>query len=355
MAINKRLIKSNDEGGGGAASFNTVTYTGNGGTQAITGVGFQPDLVWTKSRTDSYDHGIQDSVRGVNSLLYPSLTVQEAITSAATQSFDSDGFTYGSNNKGNASAINYVAWCWKAAGYANTFNVLENGSTTSSATAGGAGITAGSITNGWSVSANRDAGFSIVKWTSDNSNTSTVGHGLGVAPNVIISKARNRTDDNWGIYHSSLGLTKSLMFNSNAFIQDSGYWPIVNDTGFCGGVGFQNNQVWNRISYCFAEVAGFSKFGSYTGNGGNQTITTDFEPKFVIIKCSSAGESYRNWFMLYKDGSSMKAVIANGSTAEFNETATTFNSDNFNINCGGCGEYNQSGQTYIYMAFANQF
>ena len=333
MAFGNRLIKINDEGGGGA-SFNTVTYTGNGGTQAITGVGFQPDLVWTKSRTDSYDHGIQDSVRGVNSLLYPSLAVQEAITSAATQSFDSDGFTYGSNNKGNASGINYVAWCWKAGGAAVT-------------------NTDGTITS--QVSANTEAGFSIVKWTSDNTNTSTVGHGLGVAPNVIISKARNRTDDNWGIYHSSLGLTKSLMFNSNAFIQDSGYWPIVNDTGFCGGVGFQNNQVWNRISYCFAEVAGFSKFGSYTGNGGNQTITTDFEPKFVIIKCSSAGESYRNWFMLYKDGSSMKAVIANGSTAEFNETATTFNSDNFNINCGGCGEYNQSGQTYIYMAFANQF
>ena len=339
MAFGNRLIKINDEGGGGA-SFNTVTYTGNGGTQAITGVGFQPDLVWTKGRTVGYDHGIQDSVRGVNSLLYPSLSVQEAITSAATQSFDSDGFTYGSNNKGNASGINYVAWCWKAGGAAVT-------------------NTDGTITS--QVSANTEAGFSIVKWTSDNTNTSTVGHGLGVAPNVIISKARNRTNDNWGIYHSSLGLTKSLMFNSNAFIESSSYWPIVNDTGFCGGVGFQNNQVWDRISYCFAEKEGFSKFGSYVGNGNvnGPTITTDFEPAFVLIK--PAFPVGTGAWLIYDNKRNTsnprdKRIFANLALQEYIDTnhAIDFNANSFQI-IGTDSGANRPGDTFIYMAFANQF
>jgi hypothetical protein len=325
-------------------SFNTVLYTGNGGTQSVTNVGFQPDMLWIKNRTTAASHLIQDSVRGAgqNFNLYPDFTGYEGEYGSYgfVSSFDNNGFSVDASTNAyhtNSLGDNYVSWNWKGA---ELPAINSNGSIPSV------------------VSANPASGFSIVSYTGNYTN-STVGHGLGVAPNVIIVKSRSSGTANWCVYHSSIGATGGVFLNlSNAAQYQSNLWLDTEPTSEVFSIGQSDVNVNNSptIAYCFAEVAGFSKFGSYTGNGGNQTITTDFEPKFVIIKCSSAGESYRNWFMLYKDGSSMKSVVANGSGAEFDQTGTiTFNSDNFNINCGGCGEYNQSGQTYIYMAFANQF
>jgi hypothetical protein len=320
-------------------SFNTVTYSGTSGTQSITGVGFQPDLVWAKNRTAAPTaHILSDSVRGIKQLTSSGTDAEGSSTNMIT-SYDSDGFGVGDAFAlCNASGYNFVAWCWKGA---ELPAINSNGSIPSV------------------VSANPAAGFSIVSYTG-NGVESNVGHGLNETPAFIIIKNRtNDAENSWAVWNKNQSSqSQFLVLNSNdSYLTNSGVFGSTPHSSSVFNVGnLRSRSGINYIAYCFAEVAGFSKFGSYTGNGGNQTITTDFEPKFVIIKCSSAGESYRNWFMLYKDGSSMKAVIANGAAAEFDQTGTiTFNSDNFNINCGGCGEYNQSGQTYIYMAFANQF
>jgi hypothetical protein len=157
--------------------FKAISYVGNGNEQKIV-TGFRPDLVWIKTRNSTPNNYLQDSVRGTDKLLISNSSLNELTNTNIIQSFDLNGFTVGSDAGANFNGNSIVAWCWKAAGYANTFNVLENGSTTSSATAGGAGITAGSITTGWSVSANRDAGFSIVKYSGNTGADQTVGHGL---------------------------------------------------------------------------------------------------------------------------------------------------------------------------------
>ena len=173
--------------------FNVVTYTGNGGTQSITGVGFQPDFVWAKLRTTSSYHRLHDVVRGSDNTLASNVSDAESIGNGIV-SFDSDGFTMDSNTNINQS-YPYVAWCWKAGGTAVT-------------------NTDGAITS--QVSANVDAGFSIVSYTGTGS-TATVGHGLSSAPDMIIFKGRNAVT-NWGVYHSSLGATGGIFLNlTNAF------------------------------------------------------------------------------------------------------------------------------------------
>ena len=371
MAINKRLIKSNDEGGV-ATSFNTVLYTGNGTSQAITGVGFQPDLVWIKNRTTTgYEHFWWDSVRGAggNKDINSDSTNYEGEENTSAfgylSSFDSNGFTLTSGTTSavtiNRSSDNYAAWCWKAGGYANTFNVLENGSTTSSATAAGAGITAGSITNGWSVSANRDAGFSVVSYTGNGTNA-TIGHGLDVAPKFIITKSRT-VAQNWAVYHYDLGVGKWLQLNGTpAAITENLFGGVhPNSTTFSlNGNTVVNSNGSTNIAYCFAEVAGFSKFGSYTGNGSTDgpTITTGFEPAFVMLKRS---DSTGDWFMFDNKrnptNNRNKFLKVNDSAAEATggvNDYVSFNADNFKLTSDP-PSINGSGGTYIYMAFANQF
>jgi hypothetical protein len=341
MAINKRLIKSNEGGAAVPTSFNTVLYTGNSGTQAITGVGFQPDLVWTKGRTVAYDHGIQDSVRGVNSLLYPSLAQQETITSDATQSFDSDGFTYGSNNKGNASNSTYVAWCWKAGG--------------SAVAAGGTNVT------NRLVSANPEAGISIMTYSGVNVD-GTIEHGLNQAPEIVFFKNRTTNGKHWYTITTAIdGSVDSGFLNlTNAF--GNALQTITNTTialSQDGGTGWLNQSGSNYVCYAFHSVAGFSKIGSYTGNGSTTgpTITTDFEPAFVMIKrTTSTGQ----WQMLDNKRSPSNPrrafLLANAVQTEVSSSLSDvdFNSNGFQIKTSW-DEYNQSGNNYIYMAFANQF
>ena len=349
MAINKRIIRSNDEGGAGL-SFNTVLYAGNNITNPITGVGFEPDLVWVKNRGLIRDHFLTNSVSGAGAYLVSNLADAED-TSGRFNSFDSDGFTVSTDSTLlNNSSYNYVAWCWKAGGYANTFNVLENGSTTSSATSGGAGITAGSITTGWSVSANRDAGFSIVKYNLSSPSTSdTIGHGLGVAPEMIITKCTSSTG-NWSTYHKDVGTGKYLILNTTAAAATyANGFATVDATAWQE---YFRSDPQSYIAYCFHSVAGFSKFGSYSGSGGaGNKQTMDFEPAFVMIKAYSSTGS---WFMFDNKRSGDKRLAANLSNAESDETnhGINFLSDGFDFDAA---DANNSGINWIYMAFANQF
>jgi hypothetical protein len=367
MATNKRLIKSNDEGGAGGASFNTVLYTGeNPSYPDVTGVGFTPDLVWIKNRDSSGEnHSTTDVVSGFGKILYPNLTLGQGGSDDYLVSQIPDGFSVNTDNQ-NGSGVDYVAWCWKAAGYDNTFNVLENGSTTSSATAAGAGITAGSITTGWSVSANRDAGFSIFTFTTPGGSAwvDTIGHGLNEAPQIFITKARTQTGNWWTFTNLITPNPAGLQLNTTneAVDTDSIQSGISFNTSTIGAnkAFFQGGfDSQNLVVYAFHSVPGFSKFGSYTGGTANNPIALGFEPAFVMIKSYSGVEE--QWVMYDNKRSTSNPrndlLFANLSNAE------SVNNVNQEINFDDNGftlvttnsATNVSGASYIYMAFANQF
>jgi len=311
---------------------NIALYTGNTpSTNAITGLGFAPDLVWTKSRSAAESHNLVDKVRGNNLRVRSNQTDAEA---SATFTLDSDGFTVGANSESNTGSM--VGWAWKANG-------------------AGSSNTAGSITS--TVSANTTAGFSIVTYTG-NGSTGTVGHGLGVAPNMIIIKNRSSAV-NWIVYHSSLGNTKELVLNSTAAVDTNSDWNNTSPTStvFSLGVsGSGNGSGNNLVAYCFAQVAGYSAFGSYVGNGvaDGPFIYTGFRPRYFILKNITSAQS---WSVQdtsrspYNVGSAV--LLPNSSSAEL--TGTDFIdivSNGFKIRHSSSGNNNNSGDTYIYMAFA---
>jgi hypothetical protein len=259
--------------------FNTVLYTGTGASNSVTGVGFQSDLLWFKNRSSALNHILFDSVRGIDKYFYVNLNEAEGTSATILTAVGSDGFTVGANNNVNQSSNGIVAWNW-----------LANGA--------GVSNTAGTISS--TVSANTTSGFSIVSYTGTGANA-TVGHGLGVAPNVVIIKERTSAGE-WVFGHSSLGFTKFIELNSAGASQTSS--TRFNDTAptsllFSIGTAADVNTSTNaHIAYCFADVKGFSKFGSYTGNGSTDGtfVYTGFKPAFVIVKRSDAGGS--KWQML---------------------------------------------------------
>jgi hypothetical protein len=319
--------------------FNTKLYTGNGSTQSITGVGFQPDWVWFKIRNTTGDHRVFDVVRGTEARLYPNGTQAEASPDTGTlTSFDSDGFSVG-NSDVNINGSSQVAWNWRASGTSGSSN--SDGSITST------------------VSASTTSGFSIVKWTGTGS-AATVGHGLGVAPKWIIMKNLDDASGHWWVYHSSTGEGNRLLLNlTNASGANTDF---VNNTAPTTSVFSVKNESNNTsgndiIAYCFAEKKGFSKFGSYTGNGNadGTFVYTGFKPAFVMIKSSSlAGES---WFMQDNKRSPFNVVndylLANSSNAEATTDIFDLTSNGFKIRNSGSG-HNSSGATYIYMCFAEE-
>ena len=340
MAINKRLIKSNEGGVAVPTSFNTVLYTGNGTGQSISGLGFQPDLVWVKTRNRGYPftHRLTDSVRGATKQLSSDTTDNESIENGVL-SFNSDGFTLGNSAGFNISGDNFVAWCWKAGGSAVT-------------------NTDGTITS--QVSANTEAGFSIVSYTGSVSANQTVGHGLDSKPDMIIVKNRSLGGESWAVYNSNLTADYHLILNTTQEAKNNVDW-IWNDTEptdsvfTVGQFGLTNQNPNEFIAYCWHSVAGFSKLGSYTGNGSTNgpTITIDFEPAFVMIKWTSG--SGGNWQMMdNKRGADIQlyANLSNGEGPIYD--GVDFLSNGFQLKTDYV-EFNGSGQSYIYMAFANQF
>ena len=315
-------------------NFNTVLYTGNGSTQSITGVGFQPDWVWLKKRNASDSHYLQDAVRGATKAIKSNSTDAEATDTDSVTSFNSDGFSLGNSGGYNSNTNTFVAWNWLAGNSSGS----SNGD--------------GSITS--TVSANTTAGFSIVSYTGTGSNA-TIGHGLGVAPSVIIVKPRNSSSEGFAMYHKGIASDAETDFirwdETNAAADNANYWndTAPTSTVFSIGTDSATNGTTNNIAYCFAEVKGYSKFGSYTGNGGNQFIYTGFKPAFVIEKRSSNTSEWdvydnkRNTF-----NSVTKVLKPNANDAEATYSGLNFLSNGFEV----LGSLNDSGQTLIYLAFA---
>jgi len=320
--------------------FNTLLYTGNSSTgHSITGVGFQPDWVWIRERDASNHHIFVDAVRGATKYLLGNDGQAEVTSSNYVSSLDSDGFTLGSDAGVNRGSM--LAWNWKA-----------NGSGSSNGD--------GSITS--TVSANTTSGFSIVSYTGTGSNA-TVGHSLGTTPSMIIFKNRDSVTD-WRVYHKSLGATKGLRLSSNGTEQTSSTY--FNDTEptsslFTVSTAVDTNESGSKfIAYCFAEKQGYSKFGKYTGNGNasGTFVYTGFKPAWILIKDLGSTQS---WFMYDNKRDTInpntKLLTSNNSSAE-EDSASTGNTFDVDFLSNGLkirttdGGVNTSGNTYVYMCFA---
>jgi len=333
-----------------SAYFQTALYTGNNtANHAITNDGnsdLQPDLLWIKSRDATHSHWLVDSNRGVTKGFFVETSDAER-TSLATRdvaSFDTDGFTVGvpyQSSSTNSNASTKVAWQWKA-----------NGGTTSS-------NTDGSVTS--TVQANTTAGFSIVTYSSDNTSSETIGHGLGAEPQVVLVKRRNSANRDWSMYHKSLGNTQYIQLNENfAAVTSSAWWNDTSPTSSVFSIGTGNNSRVNsssQIAYCFAEKQGYSKIGSYVGNGNanGPFIYTGFKPAFVMIKNASATT---NWYM-WDNKRNTYNVVNNGLNPNISKAtqgtsydSLDFLSNGFKIRDYAYGTWNGSGNTIIYMAFA---
>ena len=335
----------------GSEYFNTVLYTGNGTSQTISGLGFSPDLIWFKSRNASRSHGLFDSVRGRSKSLFSDLTIAE-LTSTSTQdlvSFDANGFTVGTvSNSGSTNTNNnsIVAWNWKAGG-------------------SGSSNTDGSITS--TVSANPTAGFSIVSYTGNGNASATIGHGLGVKPQMVIVKSRSNSSTYWTTYHESIsaGTTYCLELNTTAYkdqVNDSffGSTQTFNSSVFSVGYpGAASNSTnvnnYTYIAYCFAEVEGYSKIGSYTGNESTDGpfIHTGFKVGWWLVKKATDATEY--WYIrdTARDDENPISIALNPNSSDVEDSYGSFDflSNGVKIRESGTGS-NTSGSTYIYMALA---
>jgi len=345
-----------------SAYFQTALYAGNNTTDHnITNDGnsdLQPDFVWIKQRNSDNPHVLHDTSRGFNGagLGYNLQTNSTAIegTNGAFESFNTNGFGVGGTNVAsgayNLSGSNYVAWQWKA-----------NGGTTSNLSGNLDSV----------VQVNADAGFSIVKYTGSGGNGQSVLHGLGLTPEVIITKARNGVD-NWYVYHKSIGNTKILKLNTDAAEASSSVYSAaaVNSTAFF----VSTNLIYvgelgaDFISYCFAPIQGYSKFGKYIGNGSGTSdgtfdgpfVHTGFKPAWVMVKRTSysAGDGWTLWDNKRPRANSTGNYINNklnpaSASAESGDVydAVDFLSNGFKLRTGRGGA-NANGSTYTYMAFA---
>ena len=319
--------------------FNTKLYTGNGSTNAQTGVGFKPDFTWLKARSYGDSHALYDAVRGVTKRLQSEDTSAEATIANSLTSFNSDGFTLGSDGQANSNNDTYASWNW-----------LANGA--------GSANTAGSINS--TVSANTTSGFSIVKYTGNGSSGATVGHGLTTtAPKIVLIKTTSGADA-WTMLNTNIDLNKYLSLNSNsAEISD----PMFNNTAptttvfTLDGDGQVNGNGVSLIAYCFSEVTGYSKFGSYKGNGANfdnAFVYTGFKPSLVIIKKSN---TTGNWVIEDNKRAGYNQanyhLYPNLTNAEGTNYYTDFLSNGFKIR-DNPSDIGESGHTYIYMAFAEE-
>lgn len=329
---------------------NPVLYTGDGNTSnAITGVGFQPDLVWLKDRDQASNHQLQDAVRGKSGSNYYSIHSDSTAAQSVQGDDDglntlgADGFTVGYTNSTawNESGTDYVSWNWKAngAGVLNEVGTLDS-----------------------TVSVNTTAGFSVVKFTASGSGDETVGHGLGVKPKMVITKVTS-TSGPWNTYNESLHSSAPedwyVALNSTAATASAGGVFGAGMTssviGIGVGVGFTAGQ--DYIAYCFADVKGFCKSGTYKGNGNadGSFIYTGFQPSFVLWKKSS---DTGNWLMMDNKRSTYNFaqtyLKANASAAE-DVTSSDIRWDFLSngLKCRGDNSaINTSGGKYLYLAFA---
>jgi hypothetical protein len=326
---------------------NATLYTGNGTSLTVTngaaGQSFQPDMVWVKDINTARNHVIGDSVRGVNLGVFPNLTSQE-INSGYVSAFNSNGFSLGTDVSVNASTETYVGWQWKAGGTAVT-------------------NTSGTISS--QVSANTTSGFSVVTYTGNGSSSATVGHGLGVAPAMVILKSISLTS-NWWVNHSGIPNSWCQLDTTGAAGTGGGtngaigYQSTNTSTvfGFTAGSSSVNSVNTNGatyVAYCWSEIAGFSKFGSYTGNGSSDGtfVYTGFRPRFIMWKNATQGSQ---WILLdtARNTYNVSNAYLEPNTLDTENTASTvvdILSNGFKLRNAGGTDFNENANTYIYMAF----
>jgi hypothetical protein len=322
-----------------------TTYSGSASAQSIANTAsFKPDLVWVKSRNQAYNNVLIDSVRGTTKFLASNNTNDEGTDAGSVTSFNANGFSVGTAITWNQSGSTYVGWQWQAGQGTNTTNT--NGSISST------------------VSVNASAGFSVVTY-SGGGLAGTVGHGLGVAPSLIIVKDRVPAVGGggfWFVYHSALGNTQYLLLSlTNSAASSSAVWNNTSPTSSVFSVGSSVDLTGipgTFVAYCWSEIAGFSKFGSYTGNNSpdGPFIYTGFRPKFVLFK---AANNVSSWQISDSSRSpynvSAAALFPNSSNVEYtiaSDVAVDFLSNGFKLRGQG-GETNYySGGNYIYAAFA---
>ena len=319
----------------GSTVFDTKLYTGNGSTQTISGLNFSPDWVWIKSRSAATDHALYDVVRGTQARLESNRTDAEATSDSGLTAFNNDGFALSTLAQVNTSSATYVAWTWDG----GTSTVTN---------------TSGSISS--QVRANASAGFSVVTWTGNGVGGATIGHGLNVAPSMIIIKQRDQTD-NWVVGHTTQG------WSSVGFLNLTNAWGVISyfnnqaptSTAFyLSGSAVVNGSGYQFVAYCFAPVAGYSSFGSYTGNGSvdGPFVYTGFRSRFLLIKCSNGGFSWQLLDTARSDYNQANAILLpNDSSSELTYNGVDFLSNGFKLR-GTSSNLNGSANTYVYYAAA---
>ena len=317
--------------------FNTVLYNGNGSTQSITGVGFQPDMTWGKARSTTTNHVIQSSVQGLSTAVFPNLTNAEStgLTNAIT-SFDTDGFSLGDWSPLNASSQTFVAWNWRAGAGAGSSN------------------TDGSI-NTTSTSVSTTSGFSISTYTGTGS-AATIGHGLGATPDFVMVKNRSDSGESWMVWTNAIAANKYLLLNTTgAEATDTTIWNNTLPTSSVFSIGTHdtvNKNTSNYVAYCFKNIKGFSKIGSYTGTGAKNFVYTGFKPAWLMVKKTSGTDA---WIIVDNkrdvDNPVSNYLMADANNANASGLTYDFLSNGFAFNDSS---QNASGDSYIYMAFAEE-
>ena len=315
--------------------FNTNLYTGNGGTQSFTEIGFQPDWVWIKNRSGTEDHMLYDAVRGVTKDIRANQTNAESTNANSLTAFETDGYSIGSSGNINNNGSNFVGWNWKANG-------------------AGSSNTDGSITS--TVSANTTSGFSIVSYTGTGSSMS-VGHGLSQKPDIVIFKNRDAVV-NWGVYTDLIDGSYDFLYlnETNAKADSGSYSASANTFSFSASSTVANTSGEKVIAYCFHNVKGYSKIGTYIGNGNadGTFVYTGFKPAFLMIKCFDNARSWVMWDTKRNPYNlSTYGLLADTSDTENSGYDVDLLSNGFKLRTTGSGE-NGSGFNYIYMAFAEE-
>ena len=323
--------------------FNTKLYSGTNASNAITGVGFQPDFTWIKARTVAYWHNWYDAVRGTNKSIASNSTAAQETRTNFFNSFDNDGFTVNSTDQNvNASGDTYTSWNWKAG---TTSGITTNASTDTTPS---------------SYSFNQTSGISIVKYSGSGSTPTKIAHGLGAAPKMIMVKRLTGVAD-WVVGHQSMAWTKYIYLSSDGTSITAGgaAWENTEPDTVNFTVG-DNTQVnasgSDYIAYCFAEKTGYSKFRAYTHNGGSGDTGTfvnlGFKPSFLMIKNTSSAST--DWIMYDSTRSPINSVddclFPNEASAESVNFNMTFLSNGFKLNGSGPA-MGSSGNVVIYAAF----
>ena len=331
-----------------------TTYAGDGTSVVVSDYQFKPDFVWIKGYTDPDRHGLYDTVRGATKRLQSNETNAED-TQNGVMSFDDKGFSVGNYAETNGSGRGYVAWCWKAGGNKNTFNVDDVGYASASA----AGLDGGS-TNPTGASVNTESKFGIYTFDGNSSNR-TLSHGLGQQPDFTIVKKKSTGGNSWVVWHKSIANNKYLILNANnnqdtdatlfnSHASDSStLWTLGSNTSI-------NETGQSSVAYLWCDVPGMQKFGSYVGNGANDGayIELGFAPKILLTKSSSHGSDWQLW------DTSRQPYNVNANTLTPNSSAKETGTAGYAVDMLSNGvkfrmygsSSNQSGYTYIYAAWA---